>query len=253
MQVRLLVCVVLALAGAACAEAPEQGSSPAASGPPRVQSEVVARHAAQFDQAIPKRPAGSQQEATAATYILGHLQVAGYAVRLDSVPVRDLVSSTNVVALPPGGRAPKVVVAVAYDDATGGARLADDIGLFLEAARALRSAGAGHSVAFVALGAQDTEVGGGRLGSRRLVRLLLERDEDPVIVSLSGAGDSGEVCSSPPEPSRLGGVEDLARLPRCEPAIDDPFLDAPLPHIAVGGPPEALGEQLLAALAPAEG
>src|ERR687886_70074 len=52
-------------------------------GPPRLADELVRRHARQFDVKLPNRPAGSQNEQIAATYILAHLERAGYVVFLD--------------------------------------------------------------------------------------------------------------------------------------------------------------------------
>src|SRR5688500_17656446 len=84
-------------------------------GPPQVQREVIARHAEQFEQDLATRPAGSQQEFAAATYLTAHLQQAGYVVRLEDVPVADTVRSSDVIGRPPSGADPKVVVTVSYD------------------------------------------------------------------------------------------------------------------------------------------
>ncbi|MQA99482.1 MAG: hypothetical protein GEU78_04210 [Actinobacteria bacterium] len=145
--------------------------------------EDVRRHAEQFDQDLRHRPAGSQQEFAAATYLLGHLQRAGYVVQLDYVPVKDLVRSTNVVAQAPRGE-PRVVVVIPYDGRGGG----EGIGVFLETARALRVRAADHAVEFVALGAERATVSGGLLGSRRLARRLLDDGVEATIVELTGVG-----------------------------------------------------------------
>src|SRR5687768_18446959 len=91
---RISVCfVVLGLLPlAACTGEPERGpAGPAPDGPAEVEVEAVEEHAAQFDEDLSDRPAGSQQEFAAATYLTGHLQRAGYEVRLESVPYKDTV------------------------------------------------------------------------------------------------------------------------------------------------------------------
>src|SRR5688572_11035878 len=114
-------------------------------GPPEIQFDLVRQHAEQFDVDMPDRPPGSQHETAAASYILGHLQLAGYAARLDRVPVADTLNSTNVFAYPPSGADPLFVVALPYDTpastsnsgSTYSAQIGKQMGLFLELARAL--------------------------------------------------------------------------------------------------------------------
>lgn len=182
--VPILLCLVLV--PAACSSEEVVPVDVKATGPPDVVVEDVRRHAEQFDRDIPRRPAGSQQEFAAAAYLLGHLQRWGYVVQLDYVPVEDLVRSTNVVAEPPAGE-PAVVVVIPYDGRGGGVGL----GLFIEAARALRVRVPEHHVQFVALGAERATVSGGSLGSRRLARRLLDDEARPTIVEL-GVVDTGE-------------------------------------------------------------
>lgn len=158
-------------------------SVPEPHGPPRVQLELVDTHAAQFDEDVPVRIAGSQEEAVAGSYILGHLQLAGFAPFLDPVPVRDQVRSTNVVAPPPSGAPPDVVVAVAYDAGTESQFSGQRIGLFLEMARALNVAEPSHEVAFVAMGAESVE----HRGSRRLAQYLLDEGWDPLVYTIGDA------------------------------------------------------------------
>jgi hypothetical protein len=188
---RHAVAVLLALGLAqGCSAQPTSDPAPpqSSAGPPRVRAEVVARHARQFNEDDPDRPAGSQGEQIAAAYLLAHLQSAGYRAFLDAVPVSNLVRSTNVVAAPPSGQRPLVAVVVPYDTPPGGNRVsgggAADLGLFLELARALSRARPEHRVSFVALGAERAEVTGGRLGSRRLVVYLRERSLEPLVVVL---------------------------------------------------------------------
>lgn len=148
-------------------------------------------HAAQFDEELAERPAGSQQEFAAATYLTGHLQRAGYEVKLESVPYKDTVRSTNVVALTPGGGDPTAVVTVAYDTTSSSPPLGRDLGVFLELARALRVREPDHNVEFVALGAELTIVDGGNLGSRTLARELQELDPPPPVITVMVVPDGG--------------------------------------------------------------
>ena len=150
---------------------------------------AVERHATQFDRDLASRPAGSQQEFAAASYLTAHFQKAGYLVELDAVPVEDLVRSSNVVALPPSREEPAIVVAAGYDTTPGSRPAGATLGTLLEVARALRVAVPEHSVQFVALGAEHTGLGGGRLGSRRLARVLQDAELDPEIVQLVAIAD----------------------------------------------------------------
>jgi hypothetical protein len=194
-----------ALVGVSCAGAPEPTAEVPPRGPPRIQASVVARHAREFDRDLTRRPAGSQDEAAAATYILGHLQRAGYVVRLVAVPVADLVSSLDLVALPPGPAEPETVVAVTYDSTSPPATAAgESIGLFLELARALRAAEPRHNVELVALGAEHARIGDGYLGSRRLVRFLEEAGNDPLVVTIEPEGHS-----APERVTVLGAADGL--------------------------------------------
>lgn len=168
----------------------------------------MTQHASQFEDDLPHRPAGSQQEFAAATYITGHLQQAGYLVELDAVPVEDAVRSSNVIALPPSGEEPEIVVVVAYDTGAQNLDAGTSIGTFLEAARALRVVVPNHSVQFVALGAENTRLDGGSLGSRRLIRILQEDGVEPQIVRIGetefedpfvAAGFERDVFHIPPD------------------------------------------------------
>jgi len=176
---RAILLVLLALASCDAAGTPRPDASP--SGPPTIQTDAIEAHAEQFRDHLPEREAGSQQEFAAATYITAHLQQAGYVVEFDSVPVANTVRSTNVVALPPSTEDPEYLVAVAYD----AAGKPEAIGAFLELARALRAAVPDHPVEFVALGAESANVGGGNLGTRRLIQVLEDRELDPEVFVLS--------------------------------------------------------------------
>lgn len=154
-------------------------TTPVPEGPPEVSYELVRRHAQQFDVDVPDRPAGSQHETAAASYILGHLQLAGFSPRLDRVPVADTLNSTNVFAYPPNGSKPEYLVAVSYDTpASGLQQQGRELGLFLELARALTVADPDHGVAFAALGAENVDA----RGTRRLAQFLLDEDISPSVL-----------------------------------------------------------------------
>lgn len=221
--VRRLACLALILfVSCTSNETPRPDASP--SGPPSIQPEVVESHAEQFEEELPERAAGSQQEFAAATYITAHLQQAGYVVEFDAVPVANTVRSTNVVGLPPSTEDPEYLVAVAYDAAgTPGS-----IAAFLEIARALRVAVPDHSVEFVALGAESAS--GNRLGSRRMINLLLDRDLQPHVIHLEGLdADSGVVVSAGDNAPELG--DDFAPPT----GLKTPFSSAGLDYTAISG------------------
>ncbi len=180
------------LAASACSQQQPPLPLPSPSGPPRVQGDVVDAHAEQFDRDAPDRPAGSQQELAAATYLLGHLQQAAYAVRLDRIPVGDLVTSTNVVTTTTRDE-PEAVVVAPYDTGSGAASSGRSLGFFLELARALRAANAEHDVGFAALGAEHATVRGGRLGSRRLAQQLRDAGADARVYVLGDAVSTADV------------------------------------------------------------
>ncbi|MFP5352691.1 MAG: hypothetical protein ACLGIB_09030 [Actinomycetota bacterium] len=186
MSVRISLCLLVCWPLlAACTGEPERSlSGPVPDGPAHVEVDAVGGHAAQFDEDLAERPAGSQQEFAAATYLTGHLQRAGYEVRLESVPFKDTVRSTNVVALTPGGGDPQAVVTVAYDTTSSAPPLGQDLGVFLELARALRVKDPDHNVEFVALGAELTITNGGNLGSRALARDLQGLDDPPPVITV---------------------------------------------------------------------
>jgi hypothetical protein len=215
---------------------------------------VVDEHAGQFDDALADRRAGSQQEFAAATYILGHLQTAGYVPLLDPVPVEDTVRSTNVVAPPPLGGPPEVVVAVSYDTGPDAQGTGAAIGLWLELARALYARDQNHAVEFVALGAENTPLNGGNLGSRRLVEFLRDEEMSPLVVLLDGV-TGGEVLfgargESAPElfsaADRVGVEVGSPEPPR---PTDGVLERAGVRHVSLSGHVEDVGRVLLEFLA----
>ena len=191
-----MLAATLVLALASCQLASVGGDAeaiPAPSGPPEIQYDVARRHAQQFDVDIPSRPPGSQLELAAASYILGHLQLAGYSPRLDRVPVADQVNSTNVVAFPPAASDPEYLVMVAYDTPLSGqvrrVQAGPEIGLFLELARALAVADPDHRVAFVALGAESAD----HRGTRRLAQFLVDESLEPSVIWMLSELRGGEL------------------------------------------------------------
>jgi hypothetical protein len=251
--------LVVAAIGTACTSSTGSQSPARGAGPPAVRSAVVARHAEQFDSELARRVAGSQQEEAAASYILAHLQRAGYTARLEAVPVANTVSSTDVIALPPSGDDPRAVVAVAYDTAQGLRSGGSSIGLFLELARALKVAERDHSVEFAALGAERTARGGGHLGARRLARLLLDEGDDPQVITIEALGGEaeGKFGAFGPDVDRFTDIARRLDIPVIPLPAPDPragrdlagrarvFEEAGLDHVAVTGGVEQVGDVLL--------
>lgn len=184
---------LLALISCTAAETPSPTTTP--NGPPVIDVDTIETHAQQFGDELSRRPAGSQQEFAAATYITAHLQQAGYVVELDSIPIENTVRSTNVVALPPSTEDPVYLVASAYDG-DGESRA---VGVFLELARALRASVPEHSVEFVALGAEETDRPGTPLGSRRIIKVLQDRELTPRVIFLTN--------STPPQDFKAYGAD----------------------------------------------
>lgn len=250
-----IVLLVLALVACVSEDAPP-AAIPSPSGSAEVDQEVVRQHASQFDDDLAERPAGSQEEFAAATYILGTLQQAGYLVRLESIPVEDLEKSTNVIALPPSGDDPKYMVVVGYDTGSQTRETGDAIGVLLELARALRVAEPRHDVAFVAVGAEQARVKGGAIGSRRLAQFLLDEDLDPTIIRLLEISDDSPTGAFKDygdllDPSlfdtwcRLTGSEPCARTLE-ERSIDpDPIGEADFRQVLVVGHTEDVSTVLL--------
>lgn len=248
----------MVVAGACTGGAEDRPPPGAPEGPTGVRLDVIEEHAAQFDEDLPERLAGSQQEFAAATYITGHLQRAGYEVRLASVPYKDLVRSTNVVALPPGGEPIEAVVTVLYDTVPSMEPHGRDIGLFLELARALRVEEPEHHVQFVALGAEVTGESGGALGSKTLAAELAELDEKPPVIGLLEVSSGGFRAPGP-------GGDDLNRIalemdiplarPLSEPLLPaylrstQIFIGADVPHSVAAGGIEEVGRVVLEYLA----
>jgi hypothetical protein len=204
---------------------------------------VIAKHAEQFDVEVPDRVAGSQQEFVAASYITGHLQQAGYLVQLESVPVANTVRSSDVIALPPAGGKPTVVVTTSIDTKPGTPAGGGSIGAFLETARALRVAEPNHSVEFAALGANAT---GDLLGTRRLVALLQDASAHPHVVEIEVEEEGEGFWARGPAAPALAAI---ARDDRMEPPPssdgDDPVRVAGLAHTEVGGDPVIVARVLL--------
>jgi hypothetical protein len=239
---------VALLFAASCVQSSDRPSAdPSVVGPPRIQSDVVARHAEQFDKDIGARPAGSQEEFAAAAYITGHLQQAGYAVRLDAVPVADTVKSTNVIALAPSGNA-RYLVTVAYDtEPDSKAGYGNGLGAWLELARALKALDPDHDVSFVAVGAERTPINGGALGSRRLTQFLLDEDQHPTVINLGKVG-----TMSPPSVTVFGEDPGICGMKDCFEGVvrgTTAYERAGFRYIVVGGDPSAVGDALLEFLA----
>lgn len=259
LRLGLVACTLMASAAGACTgDATESdGRVAAPDGPAAIRIDVVEDHAAQFDDDLAEREAGSQQEFAAATYITAHLQSAGYNVALKSVPFEDLVRSTNVVALPPGDGPPSVVVTVPYDTTSSSPELGRDIGLFLELARAARVADPAHRAQFVALAAELTDRGGGNLGSRALAAELNDLDHKPVVVSLMEV-TSGGFRAPGPAGDDLNEAAAALDIPLARP-LSEPvlpahlrattvFMEAGIGHAVAAGGLEEIADVMLAYL-----
>ena len=221
-----------------------------------MRPQVASRHAAQLDEEIGERPAGTQEELLASTYVLGHLQSAGYLTRLDPVPVKNLVRSTNVIGLPPDGGPPEAVVVVAYDTARDDASGGDEVGAFLEIARALRARVPQHSVEFVGLGAERSREPEGGLGSRRLARRLLDEDVEPVVLTVVEIRGSDSFAASGEAAPALLAAARAASLDvetRRDPPALDVFARAGFEHAWVSGDVASVGRALLDYLASVDG
>ncbi len=243
---RALGVTLLAAFVLSCGSSGEVVAPAVATGPAHVRVEVVERHARRLEDGIGRRPAGSRAELVAGSYILAHLQKAGYHVRLDFVPVGNLVRSSNVVARAPSGEKPKVVVTVAYDGDAGGR----SVGVFLEVARALRALVPRHSVEFVAVGAEQTDAKGGRLGSRRLARILLDEARVVLVVVVGDVSTSGGF-SARGDAAGLQRAASALGLMRGEPASgrdvggDAVYDRARIGNAIVAGGAEEVGRVLL--------
>lgn len=243
---------------AACGSDSAPGAAPEPQGPPAVQTGVVDDHAAQFDDALADRPAGSQREFAASTYILGHLQTAGYAPLLDPVPVEDTVRSTNVVAQPPFGGEPQVVVTVAYDTRPEQDDGGESIGVWLELARALYARDREHAVEFVALGAEQTRLNGGNLGSRRLVEFLRGDELSPLVISLEDVSrGSSPLLVRGDDADALVAIADRLKIDSgplvSAGAAEAVFERAGMRQASVEGGADSVARVILEFLAPQEG
>ncbi|MFP5299544.1 MAG: hypothetical protein ACLGHL_11210 [Actinomycetota bacterium] len=251
MRLRFLPLALIVILAPACSREVTQFETPDVAGPPLVQMDVAREHARQFDGDVPEREGGSQEEQAAAAYLTGTLQQNGYFVRLDAVPVADVVRSTNLIAQPSGAPEPQVVVTLPYDTDEQHPSSGLALGVFLELSRALNVVEPHHAVHFVALGAEYSDESGGSLGSRRLARFMLDEGWDPLVIQLV---DIEEGAS----PAVSGDRAD--ELVRTMTAMSGPFVEfdsgsievdpdvfeaAGFERMLVTGDPEKLGEVLL--------
>lgn len=244
--------VAAAVLMTACTPRSDRTGPPPRTGPPKIQTASVHQRARWFDGNDPLRPAGSQQELVAGSYLLARLEEAGYLVNLDPVPVGNLLHSTNVIALPPSGNA-AVVVIVDYDTSPSVPSDGAALGTFLEIARALRAADAHHSVEFAALGAEHITVNGGQVGGRSLIELLKTQSPRPQIVRI-GAVRNGPQSASAAGPAasamRSAGGRVYVHVATSGSPPDDVFTRAGFAETVVRGD-ISVGRVVLAFLAAA--
>lgn len=251
MRVGFISLSLVALIASACTREVTPFETPEVSGPSIVRMDVARDHAEQFDRDVPQRPGGSQEEQAAASYLTGTLQQNGYFVRLDAVPVADVVRSTNIIAQPSGAPVPEVVVTLPYDTDEQHQSEGLALGVFLELSRALNVVEPKHAVHFVALGAEYSDEGGGSLGSRRLARFMLDEGWDPLVIQLidiregespAVAGDRAddlvETMTAMTGPFVEFDRGDIEMSP-------DVFRSAGFDRMLVTGDPEKLAEVLL--------
>ena len=244
---KTILLALLALVSCTANETPRPAASP--SGPPTIEVDAIEAHSTQFKEELPERPAGSQQEFAGATYITAHLQQAGYVVEFDSIPIENAVRSTNVVALPPSTEDPLYLVAASYD----GDGESPAVGIFLELSRALRASVPEHSVEFVALGAEETNLPGAPLGSRRMIKLLQDRELTPRIIFLTNTSPPGDFKAYGADADALHtlafGEDAVITSELLTAPGSDVFEDAGFDTTLVAGEPERLASVLLRFLA----
>lgn len=252
MRLRSLALGLMLLSvSAACGAEVEPFETPDVSGPPLISMDVARNHAEQFDVDVPQRTAGSQEEQAAAGYITGHFQQNGYFVRLDAVPVADVVRSTNIIAQPSGAPVPEVVVVLPYDTSDDQPSNGIALGMFIELGRALNVVEPRHAVHFVALGAERSEESGGALGSRRLARFMLDEGWDPLVIQLVDIAEGVSPAVSGDRAEELVETMTAATGPFVgfdsgSVSVDpDVFAAAGFERMLVAGDPEKLGEVLL--------
>lgn len=248
---RLIPPLLLVLMMSACGGS-EELQRPDVPGPAYVEPDAVDDHASSFDEGdVAERPAGSQAEQAAGSYVIGTLQRNGYIARLDPVPVEDLVRSTNVIAEPFGVERPDIVVVVPYGTGPGHPSQGQTLGFFLELARALNVEQPDHTVYFAALGAEYAGIDGGYLGSRRLARFMLDQGWDPLVVHLLEISKGRSLAVSG------DGADDLLTMMTASAGpfagfdeggltIDpDVFKSAGFERMLIAGDPENVGEALI--------
>jgi hypothetical protein len=244
--------VAVAVVMAACTPRSARTGPPPPVGPPRIEAASVHQRTRWFDTNDPIRPAGSQQELVAGSYLLARLEETGYLVNLDPVPVGNLLHSTNVIALPPSGHA-AVVVIVDYDTSSSAPSDGPALGTFLEIARALRAVDGHHSVEFAALGAEHIAANGGQVGGRSLIELLKASSSRPQIVRIGavGSGSKGVSVAGPAASSvRSAGAHVHIQVATTGLPPNDVFTRAGFAETVVSGD-ISVGRVLLAFLATA--
>lgn len=239
----------LALTG--CIATAERFETQEVRGPARVEMETVLAHAEQFDTEVADRPAGSQNEQIAASYITGTLQQNGYLVRLESVPVGDLVRSSTLIGAPAGATEPDVAVIVPYGSGPGRPGNGIEVGLFIELSRALTVEEPRHTVYFIAVGADFGAPQGEALGSRSLARFMTDQGWNPLVLQLVDVIDGAPLSVSGDRSDEL--VDAMTAMTGPFTAYDDGdvevdqdvFEAAGFDRMLVTGDPEKLGEVLL--------
>ena len=236
MRKALVAVAVFSLAVSSCSSEPEAPVVTEGSGPPTVRVDVVQGHEVQLDKELGPRPPGSQQEQIASQYVLGHLQRAGYLVRLDAVPVGNLVESSNLLAVPPSENDPKVIVVTGYATPPKQAEGGEEVGFLLELARAFNVASPDHDAEFGALGA---DIPPERRGARRLARLLLDEGVQAQIVEI------GEIEDGAPVTIKGALAAAISENAATDDFVESLFTDAGFQWAIASGDPADLSRTLL--------
>ncbi len=159
------------------------------------------------------RPAGTEGDGEAATYIAGRIEALGWRVERRPFSLPQGGESWNVVGIPPGfdERAPYLLIGGHYDSLNGpGANdNASGIGVALELVRELDERRAGLPVLFVAFGAEERQPTPDRphhVGSRHYVSQMSADAKRNLVaminVDMVGHGDTiicGRMSSGPRE------------------------------------------------------
>jgi alkaline phosphatase isozyme conversion protein len=147
------------------------------------------------------RPAGSQGEAQAASYIESVFKALGYSIEnqpFTGDAAGKTVSSANIVALKKGTSSQEIIVGAHYDSSDGGPGAdnnASGVAVMLEVAKLIQNTTTPYTIRFIAFGAKES----GLLGSYAYLNQMTQEEFENIIamVDLDSliAGDIAYVYS----------------------------------------------------------